>query len=213
MTGTNIAKDPYNIIITGVGGQGNVLAARLLGEMMARKGFLVTIGETFGASQRGGSVMSHVRISRRTVTSPQIPRGRADVVCSLEPAEAIRVLAGYGNPDTVFLSNTHPIYPVGVIKGDLTYPSIAEMAAAVREILPEAYLFDATARAVALGNPILVNIIMLGALGRLGVLPFHRQDFHNAITRRLPAAQRQINLQAFDEGYNILKEHPPTSTT
>jgi len=209
----SLKKDPFNIIITGVGGQGNVLAARLLGDMLARKGFLVNIGETFGASQRGGSVMSHVRISRRTVTSPQIPRGGADVICSLEPVEAIRVLAGYGNTDTVFLTNTHPIYPIGVIKGDLTYPSVAEMAAAVREILPEAYLFDATARAVALGNPILVNIIMLGALGRLGVLPFHRQDFHDAISRRLTAAQRQINLQAFDEGYNIMKENPPTSTT
>ncbi|HOF04668.1 MAG TPA: indolepyruvate oxidoreductase subunit beta [Syntrophales bacterium] len=206
MTGVQLAKDPYNIIVTGVGGQGNVLAARLLGEMLARKGFLVTIGETFGASQRGGSVMSHVRISRRTAASPQIPRGQADVICSLEPVEAVRVLADYGNPATVLLTNTHPIFPVGVIKGDLTYPPVSEMAAAVKEILPRAYLFDATARAVALGNPILVNIIMLGALGRLGVLPCRREDFHDAITRRLPAAQRQLNLQAFAAGYDSLND-------
>jgi len=150
--------------------------------------------------------MSHVRISRRTAASPQIPRGQADVICSLEPVEAVRVLADYGNPATVLLTNTHPIFPVGVIKGDLTYPPVSEMAAAVKEILPRAYLFDATARAVALGNPILVNIIMLGALGRLGVLPCRREDFHDAITRRLPAAQRQLNLQAFAAGYDSLND-------
>ncbi|MCK9197311.1 MAG: 2-oxoacid:acceptor oxidoreductase family protein, partial [Syntrophales bacterium] len=67
MSDVKLAKDPYNVIITGVGGQGNVLASRLLGGMLAKKGFLVTIGETFGASQRGGSVMSHLRISRQAV--------------------------------------------------------------------------------------------------------------------------------------------------
>jgi len=93
MSAVSLAKDPYNIIITGVGGQGNVLASRLLGGMLAGKGYLVTIGETFGASQRGGSVMSHLRISGKSVASPQIPRGRADVIVSLEPAEAVRVMA------------------------------------------------------------------------------------------------------------------------
>ncbi len=204
MTNVKIDKDPYNIIVTGVGGQGNVLAARLLGEMLAKKGFLVTIGETFGASQRGGSVMSHLRISRRAVASPQIPRGRADVIVSLEPAEALRVLALYGNPDTRVLTNSHPIYPVGVIKGDLVYPPVTEMAAAVREVLPAAYFIDATARALELGNSILVNIVMLGALGRLNVVPFAREDFREAITARLAAGLLDINLQAFDAGYGMV---------
>jgi indolepyruvate ferredoxin oxidoreductase beta subunit len=203
MSGVKLATDPYNVIITGVGGQGNVLASRLLGGMLAQKGFLVTIGETFGASQRGGSVMSHLRISRLAVASPQIPRGRADVIVSLEPAEALRVLAIYGNPDTIMLTNNHPIYPVGVIKGDLDYPPVAEMEAAVREILPTAHFIDATARALALGNSILVNIVMLGAMNRLNVIPFSRKDFQGAIAARLPAKQLAINLQAFDAGYGM----------
>ena len=70
-----LAKDPYNIVITGVGGQGNVMASRVLSNMLVRKGFKVTIGETFGMSQRGGSVMSHIRVSPTTVWSPQIPKG------------------------------------------------------------------------------------------------------------------------------------------
>ena len=205
MSDVRLAKDPYNIIITGVGGQGNVLASRLLGGMLAEKGFLVTIGETFGASQRGGSVMSHLRVSGKAVSSPQIPRGRADVVVSLEPVEAVRVVAGYGNPDTVFLTNTHPIYPVGVIKGDLDYPPLEELKAAVRRLFLAAYFIDATARAVALGNPILLNIVMLGALGRLNIVPFHREDFQEAIARRLPPGQRDINLKAFDAGHDMIR--------
>jgi indolepyruvate ferredoxin oxidoreductase beta subunit len=207
MSAVSLAKDPYNIIITGVGGQGNVLASRLLGGMLAEKGFLITIGETFGASQRGGSVMSHLRISGKSVASPQIPRGRADAIVSLEPAEALRVLAAYGNPGTILLTNTHPIYPVGVIKGELEYPPVDEMKEAVERILPAAYFLDATERALALGNPILTNIVMLGALGRLAVVPFDREDFNEAIALRLAPGQVAINLRAFDEGYGMVQGH------
>lgn len=206
MSQMTLAKDPYNIIITGVGGQGNVLASRLLGGMMAAKGYLVTIGETFGASQRGGSVMSHVRISGKAVSSPQIPKGRADVIVSLEPAEAVRVLAAYGNPETFFLTNTEPIYPVGVIKGELEYPPVSEMQAAVKGIISCSYFIDATARAVALGNPILANIVMLGALGGLAVVPFDRDDFKKAIAMRLASVQVPVNLQAFDAGYEMVRD-------
>ena len=99
MTKTLLKQDPYNLIITGVGGQGNVISSRIIGNMLAAKGFFVTIGETFGASQRGGSVMSHVRISTRSTLSPQIPQGKAHMVVSLEPVETLSVLNGYGNPD------------------------------------------------------------------------------------------------------------------
>lgn len=204
MPPASLSKDPYNIIITGVGGQGNVLASRLLGGMLAAKGFMITIGETFGASQRGGSVMSHLRISKESVVSPQIPKGRADAIVSLEPAEALRVLAAYGNPGTLLLTNTHPIHPVGVIKGELEYPPVTEMKEAVERILPAAYFLDATKRALALGDSILTNIVMLGALGRLAVLPFDRDDFKEAIAMRLAPGQVAVNLKAFDEGYGMV---------
>lgn len=204
MPPASLSKDPYNIIITGVGGQGNVLASRLLGGMLAAKGFMITIGETFGASQRGGSVMSHLRISKESVVSPQIPKGRADAIVSLEPAEALRVLAAYGNPATLLLTNTHPIHPVGVIKGELEYPPVTEMKEAIERILPAAYFLDATKRALALGDSILTNIVMLGALGRLAVVPFDRDDFREAIAMRLTPGQVAVNLMAFDEGYGMV---------
>ena len=89
----NLPSDPYNVIITGVGGQGNVMASRVVGSMLSRKGLNITIGETFGASQRGGSVMSHLRISEGSSWSPQIPGGRCHLIMALEPTEALRVLA------------------------------------------------------------------------------------------------------------------------
>lgn len=201
MAAVSLSRDPFSIIITGVGGQGNVLASRLLGSVLSSRGFLVTIGETFGASQRGGSVMSHLRISKDTVASPQIPRGRADVIVSLEPAEALRVLADYGNPEVVLLTNTHPIYPVGVIKGELEYPPVNELKEAVARVLPASYFIDATDLALSLGNSILANIVMLGALSRLAVIPFGKEDFLHAITQRMAPAQIPVNMRAFEEGY------------
>jgi len=86
----NSKKEAYNLIITGVGGQGNVLSSQLIGQAFVSKGYYATIGETYGASQRGGSVMSHIRISSEKQLSPLIPKGMADIVVALEPLEALR---------------------------------------------------------------------------------------------------------------------------
>jgi indolepyruvate ferredoxin oxidoreductase beta subunit len=197
---TLLPKDPYSIIITGVGGQGNVMASRVLANMLVRRGYKITIGETFGASQRGGSVMSHIRISANATWSPQIPKGKADVVVTLEPIEAIRVLTTYGNPDVQVLTNTRPIYPVGVISGELTYPSIEEIQDAIRDLSARAWFVDATEEAIKMGNPILGNIIMIGAVAGIGVLPVDREDFTEVIKENLPAGTLEINLKAFDLG-------------
>jgi indolepyruvate ferredoxin oxidoreductase beta subunit len=195
-----LSKDPYNIIITGVGGQGNVMASRVLSNMMVRNGYYVTIGETFGASQRGGSVMSHIRISSQSAWSPQIPRGRADIIVSLEPIEAIRVLKSYGNPKVKVLSNTRPIYPVGVIAGELDYPSLEKIRESIEELSSIAWFINATDEAVKLGNPILGNIIMIGAMSRTGELPLHREEFKEVISESLTEDKLDINLKAYDMG-------------
>src|SRR5208283_1881369 len=117
-------KDPYNVIVTGVGGQGNVLASQLIGAVLVDLGHKVTIGETYGASQRGGSVMSHVRISKNHQYGPLIPPGSADLIIALEPSEAARVLAQFGNPSTVSVVNRRPVHPIDVISGQIAYPAI-----------------------------------------------------------------------------------------
>ena len=200
----NLHKDPTNIIITGVGGQGNVMASRVLAGMLVNAGFIVTIGETFGMSQRGGSVMSHLRVSSTSVLSPQIPQGRADIIIALEPVEALRVLVKYGNPDVAVLSNSRVVYPMGVITGDFNYPSLDEIKSSFEKLTAHNWLIDATAAAVELGNPVLSNIVMIGALVGTALLPIERRAFEKEITRSMSADKREINLTAFDAGAKML---------
>jgi indolepyruvate ferredoxin oxidoreductase beta subunit len=200
-----LTSDPYNLIIAGVGGQGNVLASRVLGGMLTGKGFRVTIGDTFGASQRGGSVMSHIRISADSNWSPQIPKGRAHMIIALEPAEAVRVLGGYGNPKVQVLCNTRPIHPVGVICGELAYPSLEDIETWVLELSARAWFLDATNAAMKLGNPIFGNIMMIGALGGTGALPIDRGDFEAAISRDMSPDKVKMNLTAYDMGAEMVK--------
>jgi indolepyruvate ferredoxin oxidoreductase beta subunit len=195
-----LAKDPYNIVITGIGGQGNVMASRLLSNMLVRRGFKVTIGETFGMSQRGGSVMSHIRVSPTTVWSPQIPKGTADLIIALEPVEAIRVLANYGNPAVRVLVNMRAIYPVGVITGEDEYPSEETIRETVTALSAEARFLAATDEAIKLGNPILGNIVMIGAVAGLGVLPIDGELFESVIREGMPASRVEANLKAFAIG-------------
>jgi indolepyruvate ferredoxin oxidoreductase beta subunit len=200
-----LPRDPYNIIITGVGGQGNVMASRVLSTMLVNRGFMTTIGETFGASQRGGAVMSHIRVSSKGTWSPQIPKGKADVVIALEPVEAIRVLATYGHPGIVVLANTRPVYPVGVITGELDYPSEEEIRASLRELSASLWMIDATDQAIRLGNPILANIVMLGALASRGVLAVSLDDFKTVMQQTLSGDKLDMNLKAFAGGMESIQ--------
>ena len=205
MNQMNLPFDPYNVIITGVGGQGNVMASRIVGNMLSRKGLSVTIGETFGASQRGGSVMSHLRISTGSSWSPQIPNGKCHLIISLEPTEAMRVLATYGNPNVKVLCNTRPIHAIGVISGDQQYPDLDEITAWVAELSEASWFLDATEKAMELGNPILGNIMMIGAAAGIGVLPLYRKDFEAAVAENLSADKQELNLKAYDLGVGMVQ--------
>jgi indolepyruvate ferredoxin oxidoreductase beta subunit len=203
---SELSYDPYNVIITGVGGQGNVLASRVLGNMLTEKGLQVTIGETFGASQRGGSVMSHLRISATSSWSPQIPRGKAHMVVALEPIEAIRVLMNYGSPLTKALCNTRPIHPVGVISGEVSYPAPDELKQWVKELTEKAWFVNATDAAMQMGNPIFGNIMMIGALAGIGDLPMAREDFEMVISRSMSSDKVEANLCAYDMGVEMIRQ-------
>ena len=206
MTKPELSYDPYNIVITGVGGQGNVLASRVLGNMLSEKGLQITIGETFGASQRGGSVMSHLRISAASSWSPQIPKGQAHMVIALEPIEALRVLREYGSPITKILCNMRPIHPVAVISGDVSYPAADDLENWVKELTQDSWFVNATDAAMKMGNPIYGNIMMIGALAGIGELPLDRQDFKQVISRSMPADKVKDNLRAYDMGIDMTRK-------
>jgi indolepyruvate ferredoxin oxidoreductase beta subunit len=205
MESAYLCHDPYNLIITGVGGQGNVLASKILGSMLIAGGLYVTIGETFGASQRGGSVMSHIRISSRSSWSPQIPKRRAHAILALEPMEALRVLGVYGNPETLVIANSRPIYPMDVISGERIYPEIRQLGERLRLYCGRACVIDATDKAMALGAPIYTNIIMIGALSALGVLPLDREGFEAVLGRMVGNSKVEANLRAFDAGRQMIR--------
>jgi indolepyruvate ferredoxin oxidoreductase beta subunit len=204
-----LVQDPYNIIMAGVGGQGNVMASRVLSNMLSMNGYWITIGETFGASQRGGSVMSHIRVSATTTWSPQIPKGKAHIVIALEPVEAIRILMTYGNRDVNVLVNTRPIHPVSVIAGEFNYPKFEDVKKALDSLSSRVWLIDATEEAMKLGNPILSNIIMIGAISGLGLLPIGPKDFLTVIRDTFPEKLLDVNRQAFEIGQK--KVSKPTS--
>ena len=193
-------KDPLNVIVTGVGGQGNVLIAQLIGRAMVKAGYHVTIGETYGASQRGGAVMSHLRISRDTQYGPLIPEGGAHVILGLEPIETLRVLAQYGNPEVTVIANSRPVHPLAVTTGAAEYPGREQVIRTLEQLSSRAWLLDATDIALGLGAGILTNIVMLGALVGSGALPVGLEAFEAELRESLPAGKLDLNLKAFRRG-------------
>jgi indolepyruvate ferredoxin oxidoreductase beta subunit len=193
-------RDPLNVIVTGVGGQGNVLISQFIGGALVRAGYHVTIGETYGASQRGGAVMSHLRISRQAQYGPLIPHGQADAVMGLEPLETLRVLGQYGNPAVTVVTNSRPVYPLAVTTGTARYPSLEEIESALEELSSRAWLINATDIALDLGAAILANIVMVGALVGADVLPLAAKEFELELQESLPDDRLDLNLKAFRRG-------------
>jgi indolepyruvate ferredoxin oxidoreductase beta subunit len=201
-----LSKDPFNVIIGGVGGQGNVLASQILGEILVSQGYVITIGETYGASQRGGAVMSHLRISTQDQFSPLIPEGQCDLLVALEPVEGLRILDSYGNPRVMTLLNTRPIQPIDVISGNATYPEVSKVISKIKELSRRVWTLNATEIALEMGDPIFSNIVMLGALCAIDVLPINRQGFESIIHDLLPPRLLEENLKAFDKGREVVQE-------
>jgi len=195
-----LKSDPYGIIVSGVGGQGNILIARLLGRVYAAQGFTVSISETFGAAQRGGSVFSSLRISKDRLYGPLPPLGQADLVIGLEPMETLRMLTRFGNPRVAAIANDKPVYPVGVLTGEQDYPDVGELKQAVKELSSASWFVPATDIALELGGPIMANIVMLGALLGTGVTGLEKAQVADDVSRTVPRDKVEVNLKALSRG-------------
>ncbi|MDQ1334084.1 MAG: indolepyruvate ferredoxin oxidoreductase, beta subunit [Thermodesulfobacteriota bacterium] len=194
-----------NLIITGVGGQGNVLASQILGQAAVKRGLCVTIGETFGLSQRGGAVMSHIRLCERGNYGPLIPPNMADVIVGLEPLETLRTVLEYGNEETVFIANSRPIHPLNVIAGDVEYPDPEWIRNILKKAGRRLYWLNATEKALDLGGPIMLNMIMLGALCALDHFPLTAEDIQGIIQTVFPASKLSANVKALEIGGNLIR--------
>ena len=127
------------------------------------------------------------------------------MVVSLEPTEAMRVLVGYGNPGIKVLCNTRPVHAIGVISGEQQYPGLTDIKSWIGELSETAWFLDVTAAALKLGNAILGNIMMIGAVSGIGVLPLDRGDFKTAIAESLSTDKLELNLKAFDAGFEMVQ--------
>lgn len=189
--------DTKNIMIVGVGGQGSLLASKLLGSLLTDEGFDVKVSEVHGMSQRGGSVVTYVRFGDR-VYSPVISEGEADVIVSFEKIEAARHLACL-KKDGKIIVNTQEIDPMPVITGAAEYPSdiideIKSKGVFVDDI-------DALELAKRAGNAKSVNIVLMGRVAKYFDIPYEK--WIAAIEKIVKPQFVEVNKKAFDLGYNV----------
>ena len=192
--------DPLNIVICGIGGQGNVLASEVVGSAMNDRGYHVAVGETYGASQRGGSVMSHVRVSADKEMSVLIPSGEAHIIIGFEPLETLRMARKYAGPDTMIVYDPRPVYPLGVLQGVQTYPAMEDITAEIRSLSAAAYAVPAADIAMEVGDSRSANIALLGAFTQLPDTPLSREDLEKILTQRFRGAVLELNQKAFAMG-------------
>ena len=192
--------DPLNIVICGIGGQGNVLASEVVGSAMNDRGYHVAVGETYGASQRGGSVMSHVRVSADKEMSVLIPSGEAHIIIGFEPLETLRMARKYAGPDTMIVYDPRPVYPLGVLQGIQTYPAMEDIMEEIRSLSAAAYAVPAADIAMEVGDSRSANIALLGAFTQLPDAPLSREDLEKILTQRFRGAVLELNQRAFAMG-------------
>jgi indolepyruvate ferredoxin oxidoreductase beta subunit len=150
--------------------------------------------------------MSHLRISGKDQFSPLIPEGQCDLLVALEPVEGLRILDYYGNPRVMTLLNIRPIYPMDVISGNAIYPEVSKVIGKIKELSRRVWTLNATEVALEIGDPVFTNIVMLGALSAIEVLPINRLEFESVINELLPSRTQDENLKAFDRGRAVVRE-------
>jgi indolepyruvate ferredoxin oxidoreductase, beta subunit len=196
----HLRYDPLNIVICGIGGQGNVLASEVLSSTMSEMGYHVAVGETYGAAQRGGSVMSHVRISETEELGVLISSGEAQIIIGFEPLETLRMARRYAGPDSLIIYDPRPVYPLGVLQGEQRYPDLEALRSEIRSLAAQAYEVPAADIAMGVGDSRAANIVLLGAFSQLPGAPLTREDLSAVLAQRFRGAVLELNRKAFDLG-------------
>ena len=187
----------YNIIIAGVGGQGTLLASKLMGKVFLEQEKDIKVSEVHGMSQRGGSVVTYVRYGEK-VYSPVIEKGEANMIISFELLEAARWMP-YLRPEGVIIPNPQKINPMPVITGQAKYPE--NILEKIRQTGLKVIPLDAKSLAEIAGNVKSVNMVLLGVAARY--LHLDKSVWVDAITATVPQKTVEINLKAFEYGYSL----------
>jgi indolepyruvate ferredoxin oxidoreductase, beta subunit len=197
----NMSQQVYNILIVGVGGQGVLLASEIISETAMNAGLDVKKSEVHGMAQRGGVVSSHVRIAPK-VYSPTIQEGQADILMSFEQSEGLRAINWLKANGTAIVSRTTLIPAIVTSSKNFTYPADgpADMKKKLKRVIP----VEADKIAGELGNPRLVNTILLGVASNF--LPFSNEEWIKTIKSKVKPALVDINVTAFQRGREIKME-------
>lgn len=187
----------YNIVFTGVGGQGVLLASQIIGNAAFEADEKLRMGEIHGMSQRGGSVLAHVRFGEE-VYGPMVPVGKADVMVALEPMEALRY-AEYLKEDGTLLVNVNPEEPLPVQEGETEYPDEDALEADLASF-GDLVTVDADALAREAGDKIVSNVVMLGALQAVEGFPLAESAVLDSLEAQVPDDAHEPNLTAFELG-------------
>jgi indolepyruvate ferredoxin oxidoreductase, beta subunit len=190
-----------DLLMTGVGGQGNILASDIIGDIALAAGYDVKKTDTLGMAQRGGSVVSHIRLAEK-VYSPLIKEGDVDILLAFEKLEGIR-WTSYLKPGAIVILNNHAVPPLSVNLGAEKYPDDDEVINALKQYTDRIYLVEGTRKAIELGNARALNIYMLGCLSNF--MPFSQQEWQVAIAKHLPEKLLKLNYNAFDTGRKEIK--------
>lgn len=190
-----MSKGKGNILVVGVGGQGTILASRILAEVLLQGGYDVKMSEVHGMAQRGGSVVTQVRFGQK-VFSPLIPRGEADYLLAFEKLESLRWLANL-RPGGVVVVNDLELPPVSVLTGQAAYPR--DIAEKLKERAGTVKLVPAQALARECGSIKSQNVVLLGVLAPF--LGIAKEVWEKAIAQIVPAPTVEMNLAAFRAGW------------
>lgn len=193
-------RKSFDLLITGVGGQGAILASDIIGKAAVTAGLPIRAAETHGMAQRGGSVVNHIRVGKDY--GSMIPKKGADLLLALEPMEAIRYL-DFLKDGGIIIVNTHPIIPVTVTAGLTKYPEVSD----ILDVLSEKYIvkaFNADELAFEAGNRLAMNVVMVGAVS--GYLPISKETLLDSVKALVPQKTIEINLRAFEAGRQKVEE-------
>jgi len=195
--------DAIRIIIVAVGGQGNLLTSRLLGEAAITVGIDVQISEVHGMAQRGGVVETAVLLgdAKSTIVSD----GEADILMGFEPSETLRDMKKC-NRDTIVITNTAPLPPFTATIGMGVYPDIDKSMELIKSKVKRVIAFDASSIAKKAGNVLALNMVMLGALAKTGSLPLSYDLLKDIIKDKTKKSFLDMNLEAFEQGYNAVAD-------
>jgi len=194
----------YNIVLCGVGGQGTILASKIIAQTAIRLGINCRVGETHGMSQRGGSVVSHVRIGDH-VFGAITPENQGQLMLAFEPVESLRYMNFLQHGGWVVL-NTHPIVPTSVNAGLAKYPELSLIESELRKVTNHIVPIPASEIATKIGSIISLNMVILGAASCIPGYPFSEQEIKQSIRELVKPAYFEANIQAFEKGVKAFNQ-------